>query len=211
MVPSGDQWRCIITNVNDVAAFVLAGGKSTRMGTDKAFLELGGATLIEHALDLVKQVTSRVFVVGDQGKFGKYSEVVEDVYKYRGPLGGIHAALVRTMSDFNFVLGVDLPFVSKTFIEHLLLRAEQAGAVVTVPRCESRFQPLCAVYRKEFAAVANNSLLAGHNKIDSLFAQVKTEIVEETELVREGFSVEMFRNLNSPADWEQAKLEQGSR
>jgi molybdopterin-guanine dinucleotide biosynthesis protein A len=211
MVPSGDQWRCIITNVDDVAAFVLAGGKSTRMGTDKAFLELGGATLIEHALDLVKQVTSRVFVVGDQGKFGKYSEVVEDVYKHRGPLGGIHAALIRTMSDFNFVLGVDLPFVSKTFIEHLLLRAEQAGAVVTVPRCESRFQPLCAVYRKEFAAVANNSLLAGRNKIDLLFAQVKIEIVEEPELVREGFSVKMFRNLNSPADWEQAKLEQGSR
>jgi molybdopterin-guanine dinucleotide biosynthesis protein A len=67
------------------------------------------------------------------------------------------------------------------------------------------------MYRKEFAAVANKSLLAGCNKIDSLFTQVKTEIVEEAELVREGFAVEMFRNLNTLADWEQAKLEQGSR
>jgi molybdopterin-guanine dinucleotide biosynthesis protein A len=67
------------------------------------------------------------------------------------------------------------------------------------------------VYRKEFAAVANKALLAGRNKIDSLFEHVKTEIVEEAELVREGFAVEMFRNLNTFADWEQAKLEQGSR
>jgi molybdopterin-guanine dinucleotide biosynthesis protein A len=210
MVLSGD-YGVYYHHVDDVAAFVLAGGKSTRMGTDKAFLELGGVTLIEHALDLLKHVTSRVFVVGDEAKFGKYGEVVQDVYRDCGPLGGIHAALVSTTSDFNFVLGVDLPFVSKIFIERLLFRAKQEGAVVSVPRCGSRFQPLCAVYRKEFAAVANKSLLAGRNKIDSLFAHVKTEIVEEAELVREGFSVDMFRNLNTLADWEQAKLEQGSR
>jgi molybdopterin-guanine dinucleotide biosynthesis protein A len=99
-----------------------------------------------------------------------------------------------------------LPFVEKAFIEHLFSRAQTEAAVVTVPHTRSGFQPLCAVYRKEFAGVAEKSLLAGRNKIDSLFAEVSTEVISEQELVKAGFSVEMFRNLNSPADWEQAKI-----
>jgi molybdopterin-guanine dinucleotide biosynthesis protein A len=192
--------------VDALAAFILAGGKSTRMGTDKAFLELGDVTLLGHALDLATSVTARVFIIGDKEKFGKFGDVVEDVYRDRGPLGGIHAALAGSAAELNFMLAVDLPFVEKAFIEHLFSRAQTAAAVVTVPHTGSGFQPLCAVYRKEFAGVAEKSLLAGRNKIDSLFAEVSTEMVSEHELVKAGFSVEMFRNLNTPADWKQAKI-----
>jgi molybdopterin-guanine dinucleotide biosynthesis protein A len=193
-------------HVDDVAAFVLAGGKSSRMGTDKAFLELGGMTLLEHALELARSVAACVSIVGDEVKFGEFSDVVEDVYRDCGPLGGIHAALAQTTAEFNFMLGVDLPFVEASFIAHLFSRAQKEAAVVTVPRTGSGFQPLCAVYRKEFAGVAEKSLLAGRNKIGSLFAQVSTELISEEELLTAGFSADMFRNLNTPADWEQAKI-----
>src|SRR6267378_5266072 len=77
----------------DVTAFILAGGKSTRMGTDKAFAALDGRTLLARALDLARSVAPDVRVVGDAAKFAAFAPVVEDVFRDCGPLGGIHAAL----------------------------------------------------------------------------------------------------------------------
>jgi molybdopterin-guanine dinucleotide biosynthesis protein A len=186
-------------------AFVLAGGKSSRMGSDKAFLRLGDETLLSQALKLTSAVVREVCIVGDAKKFAPFGRVVEDVYRERGPLGGIHAALSGSTTDLNLMLAVDLPFVTHELLQYLLSRALESGAMVTVPRTGSGFQPLCAVYRRGFTEVAEQSLLEGKNKIDSLFARVGTCVVEENELVRAGFSAEMFRNLNTPEDLEKAK------
>jgi len=190
---------------NAVAAFVLVGGKSTRMGRDKAFLRLDGETLLVRALRLAGAVAGEVRIVGEAKKFGAYGRVVEDVYRDRGPLGGIHAALLSTTTELNLMLGVDLPFVEPRFLQYLVREAQESGAVVTVARAGGGWQPLCAAYRREFADVAEQSLRQGRNKIDALFAQVKTRVIEEEELSREGFSAEMFRNLNTPEDWESAQ------
>ncbi len=76
-----------------VAAFILAGGKSTRMGTDKAFVEYDGRILLERALSLARSVTPDVRIVGSQEKFAPFAPVVEDIFRDCGPLGGIHSAL----------------------------------------------------------------------------------------------------------------------
>jgi molybdopterin-guanine dinucleotide biosynthesis protein A len=188
-----------------VTAFVLAGGKSSRMGSDKAFLRLGDETLLSQALKLAGAVASEVWIVGDAKKFAAFGRVVEDVYRERGPLGGIHAALSGSTTELNLMLAVDLPFVTQELLQYLLSRALESGAMVTVPRAGSGFQPLCAVYRRGFTEVAQQSLLEGKNKIDSLFARVETRVIEESELVRAGFSREMFRNLNTPEELEKAK------
>ena len=190
-----------------VAAFVLAGGKSTRMGQDKAFLELGGCTLLAHALDLAGTVAQDMRIVGDANKFAAFGSVVEDVYHERGPLGGIHAALVSSTTELNLMLAVDLPFLRPEFLQYLILEARRTGAVVTVPRAGGGLQPLCAVYRRAFAEVAERSLRQGRNKIDPLFAEVETRVVSEEDLSLAGFSGEMFRNLNTPEEWEEAKSE----
>ena len=190
-----------------VTAFVLAGGKSSRMGSDKAFLRLGDETLLSQALKLVGAVASEVWIVGDALKFAAFGRVMEDVYRERGPLGGIHAALSGSTTELNLMLAVDLPFVTQKLLQYLLSRALGSGAMVTVPRTGSGFQPLCAVYRRGFAEVAEQSLLEGKNKIDSLFARVETCVIEEGELVRAGFSWEMFRNLNTPEELDKAKGE----
>jgi molybdopterin-guanine dinucleotide biosynthesis protein A len=188
-----------------VTAFILAGGKSSRMGADKAFLQLGDETLLARALKLAGAVAGDVRIVGDARSFSGFGRVVEDVYRDRGPLGGIHAALSSSVTELSLMLAVDLPFVGPKFLEYVLLRARESGATVTVPRTNSGLQPLCAVYRGGFAAVAEESLREGKNKIDSLFARVETCVIEEKELVRAGFSVEMFRNLNTPEEFEVAK------
>ncbi len=138
-------------SVENATAFILAGGKSSRMGADKAFLELEGRTLLDRALELAGTVTKQVKVVGDKTRFAPYGIVVEDIYAERGPLGGIHAALMSSATDFNLMLAVDLPFIGSEFLAYLLSEALHSDAVVTVARTGGGFQPLCAVYRKEFA------------------------------------------------------------
>jgi len=189
----------------DVTAFVLAGGKSSRMGSDKAFLRIGDETLLANAMKVAGVVAKEVRIVGDTAKFAAFGQVLEDVYRDRGPLGGIHGALSSSMTQLNLMLAVDLPFVIAKFLEYLLLRARESGAMVTLPRTDGGLQPLCGVYRRGFADVAERSLRDGKNKIDPLFKRVETCVIAEDELLRAGFSVEMFRNLNTPEEFERAR------
>jgi molybdenum cofactor guanylyltransferase len=194
-------------NVENATAFILAGGKSSRMGVDKAFLELGGRTLLARALEVAGKVTPQVRLLGDKNRFAAFGGVVEDIYLERGPLGGIHAALKSTTTDFNLMLAVDLPLIGSEFLRYLLSEAERWEAVVTLPRSGGVFQPTCAVYRKEFVEIAERALLAGKNKIGAIFHEVNTRVIEEDELRNAGFAVQIFRNLNTLAEWEEAKVE----
>jgi molybdopterin-guanine dinucleotide biosynthesis protein A len=183
--------------VPDAAVFILAGGKSTRMGRDKVFVSLDGKTLLARALEVARLVTADVRIVGDAAKFGAFAPVVEDVFRECGPLGGIHAALRASAAELNLMLAVDLPFVSRALLEYLITRARNADAIVTVARAGGGWQPLCAIYRREFVDVAEKALRQGRYKIDSLFDAPRTQAIEEEELKGRGFSAKMFRNLNT--------------
>jgi molybdopterin-guanine dinucleotide biosynthesis protein A len=183
-----------------VNAFVLAGGQSSRMGTDKAFLEVQGKPLVSQMLTLVRGVTPEVKIVGNAEKFRAYAEVVEDVFPGCGPLAGIHAALRASHVDLTLILAVDMPFVAPEFLSYLAHQASASSALVTVPCAEGRWQPLCAIYRSAFADVAEQSLRAGKYKIDPLFQQVVVRSIEEIELAQRGFDPAMFRNLNTRED-----------
>jgi len=191
--------------LDSVTAFVLAGGKSSRMGQDKAFLEMGGRILLAHAMGLAEAVAGSVRLVGSAEKFASFGPVVEDLYPGQGPLAGIHAALTASVTDLNLIMAVDMPFLQPAFLHYLLKQARGGTAVVVVPRSAGGWQPLCAVYRREFAAVAERSLQAGQNKVDSLFAEVSIRAIEPEELEQNGFAQDMFRNLNTQQDWQAAK------
>jgi molybdopterin-guanine dinucleotide biosynthesis protein A len=187
----------------DVTAFILAGGKSTRMGADKAFVEYDGRTLLARALDLARSVTPDVRIVGGRKKFAPFARVVEDVFHDRGPLGGIHAALRSSPTELNIMIAVDMPFVSEAFLQYLIDEARVATpAMVVIARAEARWQPLCGIYRRAFAAAAEAALLAGRNRIDPLFDASTTRAIDEEELRHAGFSSAIFRNLNTPEELE---------
>lgn len=211
MIPRGPDGRFFLPlgydrGVNDLAAFILAGGKSRRMGTDKAFLPWREGTLLDHVLEVVRALTPEVRIVADRKKFASYGAlVIEDIYPGCGPLGGIHAALSTTASPWNLMLAVDLPLLNHQLLSYLVTRARETDAIVTVPYVGGGLEPLCAVYRREFVEVAQRSLAAGKNKIDLLFARVKTQTIDEEKLLQAGFSREMFRNVNTPEDLEQVR------
>src|SRR5579864_1829110 len=102
-----------------VNVFVLAGGKSSRMGTDKAFVKLNGQTLLQRALELVRPIGQKVWILGSREKFGSYGTVIEDEFPNHGPLGGIHAALRVSDQELNLILAVDMPFVENRFLAYL--------------------------------------------------------------------------------------------
>lgn len=189
-----------------MTAFILAGGKSSRMGADKAFLDFDGRTLLERGLELARSITHDVRIVGSREKFAPFAPIVEDVFAGQGPLGGIHAALRSSTSDLNLMLAVDAPFVSRALLEYLIDEAHHAPeATVVVPCCNGHRQPLCAIYRREFADAAEKALIAGKNRIDVLFDIVKARVIEEEELEQAGFSAVLFCNLNTPEDVEEKR------
>lgn len=175
------------------------------MGVDKAFLEFNGRTLLANALELARAVAREVRIVGDPTKFAEFGTAVEDVYRGRGPLGGIHAALKSSQTDFNLMIGVDLPLLEVRFLQYLVQAAGHSGAVVTVPRAAGYYEPLCAVYRTEFSLPAEQALIAGRNKIDAVFTGIGVRTVDDQELSQHHFASGMFRNVNTPEDWKLAQ------
>ena len=173
------------------------------MGRDKAMLSLQGRTLLTMTQALARMVASQVRTVGPKNRYG--ADAIEDVFADRGPLGGIHSALIASETELNLILSVDTPFVSPDFLQFLVTEAERSGQVVTVPYVADRFQPLCAVYRREFLALAEPALRAGKNKIDALFCHTTVRRVEEAELKRLAFDPRMFDNLNTPDDFARAQ------
>ena len=146
--------------------FVLAGGKSSRMGTntDKAFLDFRGQTLLERALTVAGTVCDRVTIVGDPAKFeavlsSQFSvlskterqslrtenrelrTVIADIFPGCGPLAGIHAALTHSTAELNLMLAVDMPFVSRELLAFLFAAAEASDAVIY---CASHQQRISA-------------------------------------------------------------------
>jgi molybdopterin-guanine dinucleotide biosynthesis protein A len=190
-----------------VTAFILAGGKSSRMGQDKAFLSLAGKSLISHALDLARSVAQHVAIVGDPAKFASFAPVLPDAFTGCGPLAGIHAALQSSSTDLNLMLAVDIPFVEPAFLRFLISAAETSGALVTVPFAARHLHTLCAVYRKGFFQIADRALASGQNRIDALFSSIKVRVIDEPQLQAAGFHASMFRNLNTPGEFEAAARE----
>jgi len=190
--------------------FLLAGGKSSRMGTDKALMQFRGQTLLDRSLAVMTPVCDRVTLVGDPAWFAKYSvakyglakdlPIVADIFPECGPLGGIHAALVHSTAKLNLMIAVDMPFISEKLLAFLFAAAETSSAVITVPRAGNRLQPLCAVYRRDFSAVAEQSLRAGMYKIGEALTAVSVQVIEEDALAAAGFSEQSFFNVNTPQD-----------
>lgn len=204
-------------------AFILAGGQSSRMGRDKALLELGGHPLIEHALGKLRALGFSPRIVGVRSDLAAFAIVVPDNFPHTGPLGGIEAALAASNTEQNLFLPVDLPWLPVEFLRWLIERAENTNALATVPRLQGRPQPLCAVYSKALLPYAQSALAADDAKV----MRAVEHAAKLTGLRIDTFDVEpiaaaqaweqplplhrWFENINTPADFEKAVLEQSAR
>lgn len=175
------------------------------MGRDKAFVTLAGRTLLNRVLEVARAVSNDVGIVGNPAKFAAFAPTVADIFPGCGPLAGIHTALRTSDLDLNVILAVDVSFITAELLRYLLAcAADSPTSLVTVVRTNQGWQPLCAVYRREFADLAEESLRAGHYKVDTLFEPRRTRVIELDELHAAGFSEKLFRNLNTQEELEAA-------
>lgn len=200
-----------------LAGFVLAGGASRRMGRPKALLILNGETMVERQLRVLDAVTRNASVAGWPanlrwpGKLKNVSGVrcFADVRPGLGPLAGIYTALMHSRSEFNLILGCDMPFVEAELLKCLCRRALESRADVTVPKsCGRRLEPLCAVYRRRLRPVILAALQASEYKITQFFPRVTCEVIPWREIAGAGFTAQVFENMNVAEDFARAKKSQ---
>ena len=179
-----------------VRGFVLAGGKSSRMGTDKALLRLDGVTLLERIARAVQEAVGSVAVVGDPLRYRAFGyPVIEDAVCDSGPLAGIQAALASSKADWNLVVACDMPGVTADGLRELveIARNVPEGDVV-VPYFEGRPQPLCALYHRRAHSAIEHALRLGRLKIMDAIAGLRIRTLPMS-------GEELFRNVNTPEEW----------
>ncbi|OGG52113.1 MAG: hypothetical protein A3F84_19880 [Candidatus Handelsmanbacteria bacterium RIFCSPLOWO2_12_FULL_64_10] len=185
--------------------FLLAGGKSSRMGCNKALLVAGGVPLIQRVADALRAVTSRVTVIAnlpeDYGFLGL--PILGDAVRDAGPLGGIYTALCATQSEACFVLACDLPLVRPGVLR--LLAQEAGGADAAIPRTEDGDHPLCAVYARTGLAQAEAQMRAGDFKVARFLGRIRTRWVGPETWRKADPDGLSFINVNTPETYERVK------
>ena len=191
--------------------YVLAGGGSTRFGRDKALVEFDGTPMIARMIHLLQSVSIDAKVVGPPGKYAEYgAATVADLWPGEGPLGGIITALedaeqTPKPNDWNLILSCDMPFLTHEWLSYLIERALASKAQVVLPHSASGPEPLCACYRTDGAAKLRAAFESGTRKVTEGLKQVSTEVLDEADWKRFDSAGRLFWNMNTAADYEQAK------
>lgn len=182
------------------SAFVLAGGKSSRMQQDKALLRYRDHYLIEYAIDVLQQLTADIRIIGDPLKYEFLKRpVVPDQVSSNGPLCGIYTGLNISPYRYNLFLACDMPLMKPDFFRLLLERIGDADAAAMRLK-DGKVEPLAAVYSKSGLPAIEENMGLGCFKITDFLDRTRVTYLGEEGLYEIGLSARIFTNVNKPAD-----------
>lgn len=180
---------------------ILAGGKSVRMGRDKAFLKIDKIPLIERQVRLLKRYFKKIFIATNSPhkyRHLKGVKVISDIAAGHGPIGGILSGLSASRDHYNFVVACDMPFINPALMKYM--RRNSSGCDIVVPRIGKRYEPLFCIYSKDcigrIRAFVGKKIL----KVSGFFPEVKVKEISREEVARFGCPEKIFMNLNTPED-----------
>lgn len=191
--------------------YILVGGKSSRMKTNKAALRLGEATFAELALAALKKITDgRISFVIGSNQTGELLPVnvsqITDIFPHKAAIGGIYTALTHSTSEWAVILACDYPFVTEDLFVRLAGITgsvdEKTSAVVPI-QPDGRVQPLCAFYRVKTCLVVAEELLKSYEipPVSRILENVSTRRVQFEELADLPGAENFFANINNPEDF----------
>jgi molybdopterin-guanine dinucleotide biosynthesis protein A len=190
------------------SAIVLCGGRSTRMGCDKASLPFGGETLLARVVRTVSRVVDEVVLVAREGQvLPRGFDAARDTAEGLGPLAGVAVGLRAVSFDYAFVTACDAPFLQPALIRRLLDLAR--GYDAAVPRVDGYTMTTAAVYARSVAPIAEALVAERRLELRSLLDRVRTRVVSADELVDVDPSLASFVNCNTPESYESALREGG--
>lgn len=183
-----------------MTGIILAGGKNSRIGTKKAFLNIGGGTIIENTLSKYKKIFKEVIIVSNTTE--DYSQldarIVRDIIPQRGPLGGLYTGLMMSKYNKCFVSACDMPFVNESLIHYI---TGFDGYDLVVPVIKGKYEPLFALYTKNCLKVLEGQLKEGNLKLIDAFSKLgRKEINLEELLGSEEKMISLF-NINTTEDY----------
>ncbi len=183
------------------AGFVLVGGRSARMGRDKALLPWNSRLLIEDMAGTVAAAAGNVALVGESTRYKHLGiDSFRDLRPGLGPLAGIEAALESGRGEFNLILACDMPGVEIGWLSRLLLEAEESGAPCLATRDSGgKVHPLCAVYRSECLPAVQSALDRGRLKLLDLLKDLGAATLETRQTIS---------NINTPEEWTAWRLKE---
>jgi molybdopterin-guanine dinucleotide biosynthesis protein A len=186
----------------ELAAAILAGGRSRRMGRNKALIQIDGRTMIEKMANLALQFSDRVYISSNESLPYRFLRlpVVPDIYSDQGPLAGLHAVMTRSERPLLLLLAIDLPRIHDRLIRFLVDSASQED--ILVPRTSDGWiHPLCGIYRRSCLETVERNLRRGFNRVQDLLQDpgLRVRVLEGDEWP---FPASDLMNLNEPGSAE---------
>lgn len=202
-----------VKRYEDISAFILCGGASSRMGRDKGLLEISGQPLVVRIAGLVEPLVSSVKIVGPPERYCTLGlRVIADrnvgtsgeTSTPQGPLAGIATALEATDTTWTVILACDLPYLTREWVDWLLARTTNSQQQIVMPRTSSGPEPLAAVYHRDCADLFAALLARGVRKVIEAIKQFQVEFVFERDWQSIDPYGRVLRNMNIPAEYDEA-------
>jgi len=189
------------------SAAILAGGSSSRMGTNKALLEVGGRGMLCRTAQLLRPLVDDLFLVADDAApyAGLGLPIIPDVHTGRGAIGGIHAALRHAAHPLVLCVACDMPHIGRGVIE-LLLSSAGPDNDALIPRVGGWAEPLLAVYGRTASAGFERAILAGRLRVMDALEGLRVRFVDESELRVSDAGLHSFVNVNTPGELAAARV-----
>lgn len=198
----------VMPKVLPAGGFVLVGGKSQRMGRDKALLEVKGQPLLLRTVELLRPYVAEVTLLGAPTRYAHFSiPVLPDRYRGRGPLAALCTALECSTYEWNVFLACDLPFLEGRFLEFLVKRALAGNVEAVIPKTTDGWQPLCAAYHRHCLPTMKQALEQANAGIVDALTNLHVDALAADKLAQFAFDERMFKNVNTAKDWEVVQRE----
>lgn len=187
-------------NTKSITGIVLAGGRSSRMGSDKSLMKLKDKALIEYAIDALKPICSKVVISSNNFVYEFTGcEVWPDELPDRASMVGIYSCLKRSETDVNIILSCDMPLMSAAMFEYLL--ENSANHDITVPVHGNHFiEPLCGIYKRSSIGILKEFIDQGNFRLNECILSGSNRLVPVGPQLP-FFSPELFSNINTPDDY----------
>lgn len=189
-----------------ITGLLLTGGASSRMGQNKALLDIDGKKLIERVVQALSAVTDTILIVANDAEPYHFLNlpIVPDIEKGYGPLMGLYSGLKAIRSELAVLAAVDMPFLSPDFLRYLLTLAPDYDVVI--PNAYDRLHPLCAIYRRTSCLPAIEAAIARRQRrLIAFHSQVRVRQVSEAEIRRIDPDLRTLMNVNTPQDLMRAR------
>ncbi|MEB2783225.1 molybdenum cofactor guanylyltransferase [Algoriphagus persicinus] len=180
----------------EIAAYILCGGKSVRMQTEKGLVLYRGKPFIRWIIEAIMPITSNIILVTSNGDYSLVGlPMIEDVYADKGPVGGIYTALKHSKTERNLILSCDIPKINVELLRMLTMESEEKESLVTFLSDGKNDYPLIGVYRKESLETFADAIAANKLKLCSLVNMISHDKIKINSTQKS-----LVQNINSKAE-----------